>query len=396
MFSQNLVDFGRRPNIIRDLSAHAGKRKQEIGAENVFDFTIGSPNIPVPKIFHETMIDLIENSDPVSLHSYTDARGSLELRQTISDYIGGRFGDHVEPDGIYVTHGASSALATALRGLTVPGDEVIIFAPHYMEYLIYVEAAGAKAVVVESEEDTFQIDMDKFAAALTEKTRMVIINSPNNPSGVVYTEACIQAVTDLLKQKEAEYGHPIFLLADEPYRELAYDDIFVPYLMNYYDDTIVSYSYSKTLSLPGERMGYLAVCKRCAMYAEVVNVIAGAARALGHICASNLYQRVIARCIDVVADVSYYKRNRDLLVQSLESMGFTCVHPDGAFYLFMKSPAPDSMDTCQKAKELDIYVVPGHDFGVPGYLRVSYCVEYETIERSLPAWKKLAEFYGLC
>ena len=344
MFSQNMIDFGRRPNIIRDLSAFAGKRKQEVGVENVYDFTIGSPNIPVPQIIHDTMVDLLQNFDPVALHSYTDARGTIELRQTICDHIGKRYGDHVEPDGIYFTAGASSALAIALRALTTPGDEVIIFTPHYMEYFVYAEAAGAKVLVVESEEGSFQIDMDKFDAALSEKTRVVIINSPNNPSGVVYTETCIKSLTELMKRKEAEYGHPIFLLSDEPYRELVYDNIEVPYLMNYYDDTVVSYSYSKTLSIPGERMGYLAVCKRCAMYRDVLDVIAGADRALGYLCASNLMQRTLTRCIDVVADVSYYKRNRDLLVQNLEAMGFSCVHPDGAFYLFIKSPTPDSRD----------------------------------------------------
>ena len=394
MFSHNLVDFGRRPNIIRDLSAFAGKRKQEIGAENVYDFTIGSPNVPVPEVIHDTMKELLQTTDPVALHSYTDARGSQELRETIANYVNRRFGDHLEPGGIYVTAGASSALAIVLRGLTVPGNEVIVFTPHYMEYLVYIEAAGAKVVVAESLEDTFQIDMEKFEAALTEQTRIVIVNSPNNPSGVVYTDECLKAMTALLKRKEEEYGHPIFLLADEPYRELAYD-VEVPYLMNYYDDTIVSYSYSKTRSLPGERMGYLAVCKRCAMYDEVVNVISGSGRALGYICASNLYQRMLTRCIDVVSDVSYYKRNRDLLVSGLESVGFSCVRPDGAFYLFVKSPTQDSMEACEKAKEFDIIVVPGHDFGVPNYLRVSYCVQYETIERSMPAWKKLAEYYGL-
>lgn len=395
MFSQEIIDFGRKPNVIRDLSAYAGKRKQEIGAENVFDFSIGSPNVPAPREVHEAILDLIQNADPVAIHAYTGAAGDPAVRKVIADHINKSFGDHVDPSGIYITAGASGAIAAALKGLTVPGDEVIIFTPHYMEYLIYTEAYGAKPVVVRANEDTFQIDVDRFAAAVTEKTKVVILNSPNNPSGVIYTEDTIKAVTDLMKRKEAQYGHPIFLLSDEPYRELAYDNAFVPYLMNYYDDTLVCYSYSKTLSIPGERMGYLAICKRCAAYRDVVDACAGAARALGHICVSNMYQRVIARCVDVVADVGYYKRNRDLLVSSLEEMGFTCVHPDGAFYLFMKSPTADSMEFCQKAKEFELMLVPGHDFGVPDYLRVSYCVAYETIERSLPAFRKLAAAYGL-
>ena len=394
MFSQKMIDFGRKPNVIRDLSAYAGRRKQEIGAENVFDFSIGSPNVPAPKEVHEVMLDLMTNADPVAIHSYTGASGMLSARQAIADSITRRFGDHVDAGGVFITAGASGALAMALKGLTVPGDEVIIFTPHYMEYLIYVEAYGCKNVIVETEKDTFQIDPKRFEAAITEKTKVVIVNSPNNPSGVIYTLECLQTLTEILKRKQAEYGHPIFLLSDEPYRELAYDKD-VPWIMDLYDNTLVCYSYSKTLSIPGERMGYLAVCKRCTAYADVMDACAGAARALGHICASNLYQRVIERCVDVVADVGYYKRNRDLLVSELEKMGYSCVHPDGAFYLFLKCPIADSMEFCNKAKEFEIMVVPGHDFGVPEYLRVSYCVAYETIQNALPGFKKLAEFYGL-
>lgn len=394
MFSKTMIDYGRKPNVIRDLSAYAGKRKEEIGGENVFDFSIGSPNVPAPRQVHEVMTDLLTNADPVAIHSYTGANGMLSVRQAIAESITRRFGDHVDADGVFVTAGASGAIAMALKGLTLPGDEVIIFTPHYMEYLIYVEAYGCKNVIVPTEMDTFQIDLDRFEQAITEKTKVVIINSPNNPSGVIYTEECLKAVTDLMKKKQAEFGHPIFLLADEPYRELAYDKE-VPWLMGFYDNTLVCYSYSKTLSIPGERMGYLAVCKRCVDFRDVMDACSGAARALGHICASNLYQRVIEKCVDVVADVGYYKRNRDLLVSSLEGMGFTCVHPDGAFYLFMKCPIADSMEFCNKAKEFELMVVPGHDFGVPEYLRVSYCVAYETIEKSLPAFQKLAEYYGL-
>ncbi len=394
MFSQTIIDYGRKPNVIRDLSAYAGRRKLEIGAENVFDFSIGSPNVPAPREVHQAMMDLMTNADPVAIHSYTGASGSLETRQAIADSITRRFGDHVDANGVFVTAGASGALAMALKGLTVPEDEVIIFTPHYMEYLIYVEAYGCKNVIVETEEDTFQINLQRFEAAITEKTKVVILNSPNNPSGVIYTEDCLKAVTDLMKQKQAEYGHPIFLLSDEPYRELAYG-MDVPWLMDLYDNTLVCYSYSKTLSIPGERMGYLAVCKRVERFADVMDACSGAARALGHICASNLYQRVITRCVDVVADVGYYKRNRDLLVDGLEKLGFTCVHPDGAFYLFMKCPIADSMEFCEKAKEFEIMVVPGHDFGVPGYLRVSYCVAYETIQKALPEFAKLAAYYGL-
>ena len=394
MFSQQLIDFGRKPNVIRDLSAYAGRRKQEIGPENVFDFSIGSPNVPPPAKVHEVMRQLMDTADPVAIHAYTGAAGTLQTRSAIAGSINRRFGHHVDPEGVFVTAGASGALAMALKGLTVPGDEVIVFTPHYMEYLIYVEAYGCKNVVVQTTPGTFQIDLKAFEAAVTERTKVVIVNSPNNPSGVIYDEATLRGLTDLMKRFQAQYGHPIWLLSDEPYRELAYGKE-VPWLMDLYDNTLVCYSYSKTLSIPGERMGYLAVCRRAEAFRDVMDACAGAARALGHICASNLYQRVIEQCVDVVADVDYYRQNRDLLVGALEEMGFTCVHPDGAFYLFMKCPTDDSMAFCEMAKAYELMLVPGHDFGVPEYLRVSYCVARETIERSLPAFRKLAERCGL-
>ncbi len=395
MFAKTIVDYGRKPNVIRDLSAYAGKRKQEIGPEHVFDFSIGSPNVPPPPQVHETLRSLMAEVDPVALHSYTPAPGLMETRQAIADSLFRRFGDHLEPGGVFVTAGASGALAMSLRGLLLPEEEVIIFAPHYMEYLIYVEAYGGKNIIVPTMPDTFQIDLDRFAAAITERTKVVIVNSPNNPSGVVYTQECLRAMTDILKEKQEHYGHPIYLISDEPYRELVYDGVTVPWLMELYDNTLVCYSYSKTLSIPGERMGYLAVCKRCAAYEDVLDACSGAARALGHICTSNLYQRLIARCVDVVADVSFYKENRDLLVNGLQQLGFTCTRPDGAFYLFLKSPLKDSMEVCRMAKELELMLVPGHDFGVPEYLRVSYCVGRETILRSLPAFEQLAKKLNL-
>lgn len=396
MLSQLMIDYGNKPNMIRDISAYASKRKQEIGAENVHDFSIGAPNVPAPPQFREAMLDIIQNTDPVELHTYTYASGTIELRTTIANYVNGKFGDHIEPGGVFVTHGSSSALAACIRAVTVPEDEVIVFNPCYMEYGVYIEAFDVKCVRVDTVKGSFQIDVDRLDAAITNKTKAVIVNSPCNPTGVVYTEATIRALTDLLKRRQAEYGHPIFLISDDAYRELVYDDIFVPYLMNYYDNTIVTYTYSKTLSIPGERLGYMAVCKRCAMYDDVVAACIGAARALGHICASNLLQRVITRCIDVVADVNIYKRNRDLLLENLEAMGYTCTHPDGAFYLFVQSPAPDAVEVCNKARDFELILVPGVDFGITDYLRISYCVEYDSIVRALPAFRQLAQYYGLC
>lgn len=393
MLNQEMMGLGKVRSEIREIFEYGNKRKQEIGADKVFDFSIGNPSVPAPDSVNEAILDIVKNEDSVMLHGYTSAQGDFSVRKTIADYINGRFGTEVNADSIYMTVGAAASLTITLNAVMLPGDECIVFTPFFPEYRVFVEATGAKLVVVEGEAKTFQIDMDAFEKAITEKTKAVIVNSPNNPSGVVYSEDAIIRLCEVLKNKEAEYGHDIYLISDEPYRELVYDDIKVPYLINYYDDTFVCYSYSKALSLPGERIGYIVVSNKMKDERDVYAAICGAGRALGYVCAPSLSQRVVARCIDDTADVSIYKKNRDILYNGLTELGFECVYPDGAFYLFLKSMEEDARAFCEKAKEFELLLVPADSFGTPGYVRVSYCVQTEQIENAMPAFEKLAASY---
>lgn len=393
MYSESLLKLGKAPSEIREIFEYGNKRKAQIGADKVFDFSIGNPSVPAPKSVDDAIKDLVDNFDSVALHGYTSATGDAQVRTTISDYINQRFGTKLTPNHIYMTCGAASSLTIALNAIMLPGEECIVFTPYFPEYGVFLERTGAKLVAVESEDKTFQIDMEKFEAAITEKTKAVIINSPNNPSGVVYTVEKIQQMCEILERKEQEYGHPIFVITDEPYRELVYDDTEVPYIMNYYKNTFVCYSYSKALSLPGERIGYIAVSPEMENEGDAYAAICGSGRALGYVCASSMYQRVIERCIDETADISIYKTNRDLLYNSLTEMGYDCVYPDGAFYLFVKAMCEDAHEFCEKAKEFELLLVPADSFGTPGYVRVSYCVQTKQIEDALPAFKALAESY---
>ena len=394
MINETSYALGANRSCIRDLFEYGCQRAAVVGRENVYDYSLGNPSIPSPKAVNETICQVLADTDSLAVHGYTSAVGDYGMRQAIADDLNARYCAGAAAEDFFIMAGAAPELVAVFRALAVPGSEILAVAPYFPEYKPFAEGAGFAFKVVPPDVPDFQIKLEAVEAMLTEKTQAIILNSPNNPSGVVYTREVLTALADLLSRKSEEFGHPIYVISDEPYRELAYDKE-VPYLMDWYDNTLVCYSYSKTLSIPGERMGYLAVCKRIRDFDDVMDACSGAARALGHICASNLYQRVIERCVDVIADVGYYKRNRDLLVGSLEAMGFTCAHPDGAFYLFMKCPIADSMEFCEKAKEYELMLVPGHDFGVPEYLRVSYCVAYETIQNSLPAFQKLAEFYGL-
>lgn len=393
MLNQEMMGLGKVRSEIREIFEYGNKRKQKIGADKVFDFSIGNPSVPAPDSVNEAILDIVKNEDSVMLHGYTSAQGDFSVRKTIADYINGRFGTKVNADSIYMTVGAAASLTITLNAVMLPGDECIVFTPFFPEYRVFVEATGAKLVVVEGEAKTFQIDMDAFEKAITEKTKAVIVNSPNNPSGVVYSEDTIIRLCEVLKNKEAEYGHEIYLISDEPYRELVYDDIKVPYLINYYDDTFVCYSYSKALSLPGERIGYIVVSNKMKDERDAYAAICGAGRALGYVCAPSLFQRVVARCIDDTADISIYKKNRDILYNGLTELGFECVYPDGAFYLFLKSMEEDARLFCEKAKEFELLLVPADSFGTPGYVRVSYCVQTEQIENAMPAFEKLAASY---
>lgn len=393
MYSESMVNLGKVRSEIREIFEYGNKRKAEIGADNVFDFSIGNPSVPAPKSVDDAIKDLVESFDSVALHGYTSAQGDAHVRKTVADNINKKFGTKVMPDNIYMTCGAAASLTIILNAIMLPEEECIVFTPFFPEYRVFLERTGAKLVAVESEDNTFQIDMTKLEAAITDKTKAVIINSPNNPSGVVYTKETIEQLCTLLKKKEEEYGHSIFLITDEPYRELVYDDTEVPYIINYYHNTFVSYSYSKALSLPGERIGYIVVSPEMDNAGDAYAAICGSGRALGYVCASSMYQRVIEKCIDDTADISIYKTNRDLLYNSLTEMGYDCVYPDGAFYLFVKAMCKDSHEFCEKAKEFELLLVPADSFGTPGYVRVSYCVQTKQIEDALGAFEELAKCY---
>ena len=393
MYTESLVKFGKVRSEIRDLFEYGMKRKAEIGEENVYDFSIGNPSVPAPQCVSDAIKELVDTSDSISLHGYTSAQGDAMVRKTMADHLNKKYGAKVSADNIYMTCGAAAALSIVMNACMQPGDECLVIKPYFPEYGVYIERSGAKVVEVDPEEKTLQIDIDNVEAAINEKTKAIVINSPNNPSGVVYKKDKVEALCELLKKKEEEYGHPIFIITDEPYRELIYDDIELPYLINYYDNTFSCYSFSKALSMPGERIGYVVVSPKIANYEDAYAAVCGSGRALGYVCAPSLWQKVVAKCVDATADISIYKKNRDLFYNSLTEMGFECVYPDGAFYLFVKAMEEDSRAFSDKCKEHEILVVPADSFGMPGYVRVSYCVETKQIEDALPAFKALAEEY---
>ena len=385
--------LGSVRSVIRELFEFGKKRAQEVGADKVYDFSLGNPSVPAPKCVNDTIKELVENYPSTLLHGYTSAQGDLSVRKAIADFINERFSVGVNADSIYMTVGAAASLCISLRALNEGHDEFVTVAPFFPEYTVFTEATGATLKVVPMEKKTFQVDLVAFEKALSEKTKGVILNSPNNPSGVVYTKETIMGVTAILERKQKEYGHPIYLISDEPYRELVYGEVEVPYLMNYYDNTIVCYSYSKSLSLPGERIGYIALSPKMEDERGVYAAVCGAGRALGYVCAPSLMQKVVERCLKATPDIAEYKKNRDLVYDSLTEMGYDCIRPDGAFYLFVKALEDDANAFCNKAKELGLLIVPGDTFGAPGYCRISYCVSYDMIKRSLPAFKELIESY---
>ncbi len=388
-----MAALGSNRSAIRELFEYAKARGAEIGAENIFDFSIGNPSVPPPACVHETIAQLLVEENPTALHGYTSAQGDAGVRAAVAAYLADTFGAPVGADDIYMTCGASASLSITLKALVCPADEVIVFAPFFPEYRVFAESAGATVVAVPALEPDLQIDLAAFRAALSPNTKAVLLNSPNNPSGVVYSRATIDAVCDALRDAAARYGHPIYLLADEPYRELVFDGVEVPFLMNHYDDTIVCYSFSKSLSLPGERIGYIAVSQRAADNRRVYAAVCGAGRALGYVCAPAMMQRVVAHCLGKTADVSVYRRNRDLLCGALRDYGYTVAQPDGAFYLFLKALEPDATAFCERAKKYELLLVPSDSFGCPGYARLAYCVSTDMIERALPAFRALAADY---
>lgn len=394
MLPQKPLALGLNRSAIRELFEYGKKRAKEIGEENIFDFSIGNPSIPTPDCLKEALISLIETEDPVKLHGYSSAQGDPQVRKAIAEHLCSSLGAKLSADNIYMTCGAAASLCISLRAVLLPGEEVIGFAPYFPEYKVFAEGQGGVFKAIEPDRSNFQIDFEKLSAAVTEKTRAVIINSPNNPSGAVYSEATIKKLADILSEKQREYGREIYLIADEPYRELVYDDnVTVPYVPAFYDNTIVCYSYSKSLSLPGERIGYIAVPDSVADSRNVYASVCGAGRELGYVCAPTLFQRAVAMCTGKTSDVDIYRKNRDALYSGLREIGYECVRPDGAFYLFVKAPEDSSEHFCQRAKAYELLIVPGDSFGCPGYVRVSYCVAEDTIRRAMPAFRKLYEEY---
>ena len=393
MYNKTMYELGSHRSVIRDLFEFGKKRAAEVGADKVYDFSLGNPNVPAPDGVKEAAERLLAMPDNTVLHGYTSAQGDAEVRKAVADNINERFGAGVSPDFIYMTCGAAASLTITLNALYEDSDEFILLAPFFPEYSVFVKAAGGTPVVVPFDEKTFAPDLSALEKAVTPRTKGIIVNSPNNPSGTVYTRKTLDGIVSLLERKSAEYGRKIVLIADEPYRELVYDDIEVPYLPNLYPDTVVCYSYSKSLSLPGERIGYIAISPRMTEKENVYAAVCGAGRALGYVCAPSMFQRVAAACVNERPDITAYRRNRDLIYSALTEMGYDCVHPDGAFYLFVRSPEPDANAFSERAKTFGLLIVPGDTFGAPGYVRISYCVRRDMIERSLPAFRDLINTY---
>ncbi len=396
MLNEKNVQLGKVRSSIRELFEYGKKRKTEIGEDNVFDFSIGNPSVPAPEKVKDALIEILNTYDPVLLHGYTSAQGDYSVRKTLADYINSRFGTGLNADCLYLTCGAAASLTIVLNAILNEGDEIITPAPFFPEYRVFTQNAGGKFISVKCKEQSFALDFNAIESAITPHTKGVIINSPNNPSGVVYSENDIKTLAALLEKYSLKYGNPIYLIADEPYRELVYDkDTKVPFVMNYYPRSIVCYSYSKSLSLPGERIGYIAVNNQISEFSDLYAGICGAGRSLGFVCAPNLFQQLIKKVYSVTSDISVYKRNRDRLYGALIDYGFSVIKPDGAFYMFVKSPEPNAKEFCDRAKKHELLIVAGDDFGCEGYARMSYCVAPEMIERALPALKKLAESYNL-
>ena len=388
MINETAYALGANRSCIRDLFEYGCQRAAIVGRENVYDYSLGNPSIPSPPAVNETICRILADTEPLAVHGYTSAVGDLSARQAIADDLNARYHAGVRPEELFLGCGAAPELVAVFRALAVPGAEILAIAPYFPEYKPFAESAGAVFKVVPPDVPGFQIDLAAVEAMLTPRTQAIIVNSPNNPSGVVYTEETLNALGALLTRKGQEYGHPIYIVADEPYRELTYG-CDAPFIPNIYPNTIVCYSYSKSLSLPGERIGYVYVPRQAADSAALYAAVAGAARACGHVCAPSLWQKVIARCAHLRPDLAAYDKNRKALYEGLTAMGYEMAKPDGAFYLFIKAPGGDANEFSERAKAKDLLVVPGDGFGCPGYFRICYCVSYDMIQRSLPVFAQL-------
>ena len=392
MVSERMKGLGTARSVIRELFEYGKLRAAEVGAENVFDFSIGNPSVPAPAAVNEAAIRLL-TEQPDLIHAYTSAQGDAAARQRFAASLNRRFGANYTADRFYLTVGAAASLCCVFNGLTCPGDEFIVFAPYFPEYKVFIEGAGAKMVLIPPEVEHFQIDFDAFERSVSERTKGVLLNSPNNPSGVVYSRQTLERLAAVLSQKSRQFGHPIYLISDEPYREIVYTGVEVPWVPHIYRDTIVCYSFSKSLSLPGERIGYVLVPEDISDANDVYAAVAGAGRSLGYVNAPSLFQQVTSLCCDMTSDIRIYEANRNLFVSSLREMGYHVVEPGGAFYLFPRSLEPDDAAFSERAKQFDLLMAPGAGFGAPGHVRISYCVQTDTIRRALPKFKALADSY---
>lgn len=389
MFNAKAYALGANRSCIRELFEYGRSRAAVVGEENVLDFSLGNPSIPAPQAVEDAIREILRETPSVAVHGYTPAGGDMAARDAIARELNRRYDWDVTPQELFLGCGAAPELIAVFRALAVPGGKILAIAPYFPEYAPFVEESGLEFGVVPAQEPDFQIDMEALEALVTENTQAVIVNSPNNPSGVVYSRETLQKLGALLEKKSREYGHPIYIVSDEPYRELVYDGTEVPFVPAIYRDTIVCYSYSKSLSLPGERIGYIYVPRKATDGEALYAAVAGAARSIGHVCAPSLFQKVIARCAQIPPDLDSYDKNRRTLYEALVEAGYQVAKPQGAFYLFVKAPEGDGEAFSQRAKKRDLLIVPGKDFGCPGYCRLCYCVPYEKIQKSIPIFREL-------
>ena len=395
MISEKMKPYVKNNSAIRMMFEEGNRLRAKYGADKVFDFSLGNPSVPAPDSVRKAIIELVNTTDPTVLHGYMSNAGFEDVRQTIAESLNRRFDTKFSAKNLIMTDGAASGLNVILKTILNPGEEVIVFAPYFLEYGAYVRNYDGVLVEISPDTTTFQPNLAEFEQRITPKTRAVIVNTPHNPTGVVYSEETIKKLSAILEAKQKEFGTVIYLISDEPYRELAYDGVEVPYLTKYYNNTVVGYSYSKSLSLPGERIGYLVIPDEADGSEELISAATIANRTLGCVNAPSLIQKVVAKCVDAKTDLAAYDKNRQALYNGLKECGFECIKPQGAFYLFVKSPVEDEKAFCEAGKKYNILMVPGSSFACPGYVRLAYCVSYETIVNSLPEFKKLAAEYGL-
>lgn len=396
MISQKYKDMLGQKSVIREMSAAGHKMGEEIGFDNVFDYSLGNPSVPAPKKVEAVIKKLLEGTEPLSLHGYSEGHGILQVREKIAAYLAKTYDIPYTYEDIFMASGAAGALAHAFRAVVCPGEEIITFAPFFPEYRPYIETTGAVLKIVPANTETFQINFEAFEQMITEKTAAVLINTPNNPSGIVYSTETIRKLAEVLSKAQEAYGHDIYIISDEPYREIVFFGVDAPCVSKFYANTIMCYSYSKSLSLPGERIGYVAVNPACKDAALIVHMCTQISRGIGHNCPASLLQLTVAELLGETSDLSVYEENANILYDALTKMGFSCVRPGGTFYMFPRSPEEDAKAFCQKALAYNLVLVPGDSFGCPGFFRISYCVPTEKVKRSLAAFEKLAQAYGLC